>query len=71
MIRDLRESGVGYGDVVDVVVRGRITTIGQISVRLAVTADPTLAPVGVTEILIYIPVESVVSLVLADETSGQ
>lgn len=52
MRADPRTYGVGAGDLVDVVVRGRVARVGPLSLRLLVESDPALGDFGLVDVLI-------------------
>lgn len=71
MTTDPRTHGVGTGDLVDVVVRGRVARIGPHSMTLAVPTERVGSPGG-RSVEVWIPAEGLRAAVLAvpDPTPG-
>ena len=64
MTTDPRTHGIGAGDLVDVVVRGRVARIGPASLRLLVEANSAeLGDFGLVDV--HIPAEGIRAAVLA------
>lgn len=65
MTTDPRTHGVGTGDLVDVVVRGRVHRVGPLSLSLVVPVDERMSPAGVRSVEVWIPAEGLRAAVLA------
>lgn len=63
MTIDPRTHGIGAGDLVDVVVRGRVQRVGQMSMTLDVPTDRAATGRGAVEV--WIPAEGIRAAVLA------
>lgn len=66
MTTDPRTHGVGTGDLVDVVVRGRVHRVGPLSLSLVVPVDERMSPAGVRSVEVWIPAEGLRSAVLVE-----
>jgi len=63
---DLETLGLAKGDVVDVVVRGRVDRVRPASLRLTVETDPALGDHQV--VYVWIPVEAVADVTRTEPT---